>query len=311
MIATSRPCMGSPPRSSAIAGVRRQLTATTATRSTSEAEIRAADLARRSSPARTLGFALVTSATTSGETDRAPPSSTCASTPTATRGTRASARRALVAMTPGISRHANGAMSSGSTILATRRRMDSKRCTGFAMPVRRSGARWGEVIGSASKAYTSPSARRAATLACWLLFAGSVVAACGDHSRGASCANVLTWRGEHYFGVATASADFPPRGDALSPSGASNNGCGKKSRKPRRVTVLRMGSTDPAIQLWVRGQARVAFLHPGYVIALPTHPLHRAFFGTDTSPTSAVMAADADLRTHHQRHSSRHHAGLR
>jgi hypothetical protein len=162
--------------------------------------------------------------------------------------------------------------------------MAGKRCTELALPVRRSDARWGEVTGSGSRACTGLSVRRSAALACWLLVAGVAVAGCGDQPTRASCANILTWRGEHYLGVAASTADFPPAGEALSPAAALASVCGKERGRPTRVTVLSMGSGDPAVQLWVRGQRRAAFLHLGYFIALPTHPLHRAFFGSNSKP---------------------------
>jgi hypothetical protein len=124
---------------------------------------------------------------------------------------------------------------------------------------------------------------RLAWIACCALAAGALAACGGEQGgmRSASCAQAVTWRGEAYAGFA--GTDLPVAGAELRPPAKLSNGCGNEEGAPTPVTALRMGPVDPAVALWVRGQ-RAGFLHPGYFIALPSHPLHRAFFGTDGKP---------------------------
>jgi hypothetical protein len=120
-----------------------------------------------------------------------------------------------------------------------------------------------------------------------------VLVACGGGGTtggGGSCADAVRVHGEWLIGHTTTAlrgplpalgarvrAEVPPCSDTNGPPDAS-----------RTTTLRRLAGVAPAIALArAAGRGtRILYLGDGYLPALPSHPLHRAFYGTDTRPVA-------------------------
>jgi len=123
--------------------------------------------------------------------------------------------------------------------------------------------------------------RFAIALAALLSAAGLVV---GPASG--SCAFVVQWNDAVYVQADTDQAPRfgPPLGQAIVPPcyDQGQSGCSRRD-EGYKIAIFRLPGIDPHIAF---GAERQAFVAPGFLTSLPSHPLHEAIYGSPKQPNA-------------------------
>lgn len=114
---------------------------------------------------------------------------------------------------------------------------------------------------------------------------GAAAAGCADDSDTfVDCSARLTWRGGEYIGDGGARDGLPPAAAPATPKGKTYF-----CDDPHPTTVYRIAGVDPRLALRTStapGSSEV-WRAAGFFPQLPSHPLHRAFYGSDARPYRA------------------------
>ncbi len=123
--------------------------------------------------------------------------------------------------------------------------------------------------------------RRALAIACL-----AVVAGCGgndDETASGACAAAVVWNDEVYFGVSH--KKLPPPGEALEDGEVPGCDDGGGPERSRDVGLTAVSGVPPEVAVYVEGDPDDGiYLNPGYLLELPSHPLHREFYGPPGRP---------------------------
>jgi len=110
----------------------------------------------------------------------------------------------------------------------------------------------------------------------------AVVAGCGgddDETASGDCAAAVVWNHEVYFGVFR--KKLPPPGDALDDGEVPGCDDGGGEEPSRDVGLTAVSGVAPEVAVYAEGDI---YLNPGYLLELPSHPLHQEFYGPPGRP---------------------------
>jgi hypothetical protein len=111
----------------------------------------------------------------------------------------------------------------------------------------------------------------------------AVLAGCGDDGESsAGCAAVVVRSDETYFGVDH--GNLPPPGEALEDGEVPGCDDGGGPEAGRDVRLTAVSGVPPEVAVYAEGQSGSIYLNPGYLLELPSHPLHEAFYGRPGRP---------------------------
>jgi hypothetical protein len=114
----------------------------------------------------------------------------------------------------------------------------------------------------------------------------AVVAGCGgddDQTASSGCTATVMWNDEAYFGVRH--KHLPPPGDVL--VGGEKPPCndgGGAEEQTREVELRSVSGVPPEVAVYLADSPGDVYLNPGYLIELPSHPLHQVFYGPPGRP---------------------------